>query len=403
MGSLSEPLRGRVAVFIPVRGGSKSIPLKNIRPLAGRPLVHWTASAALACEAVDAVFIASDSAEIRAVAAGLDHPRLRVIDRSAASASDTASTESAMLEFAEAHGGFEWIALVQATSPLLTTADLDGALARLAETGADSLLSVTHEHRFRWAPAGDGAVEPVNYEPAKRPRRQDWPGELYENGALYITRREALLRTGCRLSGVIAPWVMPTATAFEIDEPEDWAVLEALLARRAPPEGDDHRRAKRVELLVSDVDGVLTDAGMYYSPEGDRLKKFNTRDGRGLAMIRAAGIDVALMTGENSPIVARRAEKLRIDKVFLGIDDKLAALGALLAELGLDWSAVAYIGDDLNDLEVMRRVGFAACPRDAARAIRAVARYRCETPGGAGCVREFVEHLLTLRGEPTDR
>lgn len=399
MGSLS----GRVAVFIPVRGGSKSIPLKNIRPLAGRPLVHWTAAAALACEAVDAVFVASDSAEIRAVAAALDHPKLRVIDRSAASASDTASTESAMIEFAEAHDGFEWIALVQATSPLLTTADLDGALARLAEAGADSLLSVTHEHRFRWSPTGDGAVVPVNYDPHKRPRRQDWRGELYENGALYITRREALLRTGCRLSGVIAPWVMPTATAFEIDEPGDWAVLEALLARRTPPEGDAHRRAKRVKLLVSDVDGVLTDAGMYYSAEGDRLKKFNTRDGRGLAMIRAAGVDVALLTGENSPIVARRAEKLHIDKVLLGIDDKLTALGALIGELDLDWSEVAYIGDDLNDLDVMRRVGFAACPRDAARAIRAVAHYRCETLGGAGCVREFVEHLLTLRGEPTDR
>lgn len=395
MGSLT----GRVVAYIPVRGGSKSIPLKNIKPLAGRPLVHWTAGAALAARGIDRVYVASDSPRIRAVTAELHHDRLYVIDRSAASASDTASTESAMIEFAEAHPDAEWIVLIQATSPLLTADDLDGALARLAESGADSLLSVTHEHRFRWALDDQGRVTAQNYRPQARPRRQDWAGELYENGALYITRRAALLETGCRLSGAVVPWIMPTATAFEIDEPADWHVLDALIRSRASATADagDIERARRLKLLVTDVDGTLTDAGMYYSPEGDRLKKFNTRDGKGLARARQAGIEVAIMTGEDSPIVARRAEKLKIDRCYLGVADKPRALGALIDELGLDWSQVAFIGDDLNDLEVIERVGFGACPRDAAAPVRAAARYRSPVDGGAGCVRDFVEHLLALR------
>jgi len=225
-----EPLR--TVAFIPVRGGSKSIPEKNIRMLAGRPLVHWTRDAALGCARIDRVFVSSDSPRIREVAGEGASDRLSVIDRSAETATDTASTESALLEFAS-DVAFEWVVLIQATSPLLTSADLDRALAHRERSGADSLVSVTRHHRFRWRRDASGRAVPENYDPRARPRRQDWPGELYESGAFYVTSREALLESRCRISGRVTVWEMPPESAVELDEPADWTVVEGLLRARA--------------------------------------------------------------------------------------------------------------------------------------------------------------------------
>jgi len=382
--------------FIPVRGGSRSIPKKNIREIAGRPLVHWTAQAALGCAAIERVFVASDSEEIRRVAGRLQDDRLSVIDRSPRTATDQATTESALLEFAERHE-FARVVLIQATSPLLTSADLDAALAHMDERRADSLLSVTNEHRFVWREEEGGFVHPVNYDPLDRPRRQDWRGELFENGAFYVTSREALLQSGCRVSGRIAAWPMSPLTALELDEPEDWRRVELLLTEREQG-GDLTARAQAVELVVSDVDGVLTDAGMYYGPDGELMKKFNTRDGMGLSIWRRHGFRVAIMTSEDSPIVRSRAEKLKIADVFCGVEDKAEALGDFISREGLDRRAVAYIGDDVNDLGVVDQVGLFACPADAASQIRARAHYVCERAGGRGCVRELIERLLLEKG-----
>src|ERR1700730_10695567 len=118
-------------------------------------------------------------------------------------------------------------------------------------------------------------------------------------------------------------------------------------------------RARRVRLLCVDVDGVLTDAGMYYGPDGEVLKKFNTRDGMGLARVRAAGVAVAIISGEDSAIVHARAAKLQIDDVFSGVANKLEVMKDLAARQHVETVEVAYIGDDLNDLAAMEYVGLA--------------------------------------------
>jgi N-acylneuraminate cytidylyltransferase len=378
----------RTVAFIPARAGSVSIPGKNVKPIAGRPLIQWVCAAALEAEGVDEVFVATDGEDIGAAAAALGDPRLRVIGRSAETATATASTESALLEFAEAHE-FDRIVLIQATSPLLTGADLDGGLALLSD--CDSVVSVTRQHRFLWRADGDD-VTAQNYDPLTRPRRQDWDGELIENGAFYVTSRDALLASRCRLSGRVRAWEMAPETAAELDEPHDWLYIEALLRQRGV-----RSAGARPRLLVTDCDGVLTDAGMYYAPDGEALKKFNTRDGMGLRLFREAGGEVALMTGEDSQIAAARAKKLGIDRVYLGCKDKLSTLKTLVAELDIELGEVAFIGDDLNDLEVLQHVGLAACPRDAAPEVRAVASFVCSRRGGEGCVRELVDALLRDR------
>lgn len=166
-----------VVAFIPVRGGSKSIPLKNIKEICGKPLVYWTVKAACSCKYIDKVYVATDSTAIKETVesfksgneAGL-FEKLNVIDRSAESATDTASTEFAMLEFAEKHD-FNDIVLIQATSPLLSNVDLNNGFELYKEADTDSVLSAVRQKRFNWDVDENGFANPTNYDVFKRPRR----------------------------------------------------------------------------------------------------------------------------------------------------------------------------------------------------------------------------------------
>ena len=156
--------------------------------------------------------------------------------------------------------------------------------------------------------------------------------------------------------------------------------------------------SKLIKLVITDIDGVWTDGGMYYTAEGDVMKRFSVKDGWGVSFLHKAGIPVAILTGENTPIVQRRAEKLKIDYCFLGIKDKVAQAEALCAELGIGLGEVAFIGDDLNDLPLLRRVGFSASPVNTPDYVKREVDYVTTAHGGYGAFREFVEKLLTNMG-----
>ncbi|GHS96368.1 acylneuraminate cytidylyltransferase [Synergistales bacterium] len=375
--------------FIPVRGGSKSIPLKNIKPFAGRPLVYWTVKAAAECRKIDKVFVATDCKQISDIVNGFQLSKVRVIERSHETATDAASTESAMLEFAENHE-FDNIALIQATSPLLTSDDLSRGFSELEI--ADSVLSVVRQRRFLWQQ--EQYATPINYDYSNRPRRQDFDGFLVENGAFYITRREALLRTMCRLSGNVRVLEMPEESYFEIDEPSDWVIAEQLLMRHLT----DKTRVE-IKMLLTDCDGTLTDGGMYYSKDGDVMKKFNTRDGVGLRLLKDHGIITGIITGENSEIVRKRGEKLGVDEILLGVSDKVRAIKSLSDKYNIGLPEIAYIGDDLNDYDAIRLCGFKACPADAAMEIRELCDYVSSLVGGHGAVRDVCEQILRYQDE----
>jgi N-acylneuraminate cytidylyltransferase len=157
---------------------------------------------------------------------------------------------------------------------------------------------------------------------------------------------------------------------------------------------DVRERARKIKLVGMDVDGVLTDAGMYYTERGDELKKFNTRDGMGVALVRQAGLKTAILTRESTEMVERRGAKMRIDHVFIGVTDKLTCMRQLVAELGLSLEQVAYIGDDVNDYELLAHVGLAVAVKDASRLPKSVAHLVTEAKGGEGAVRELCEIIL---------
>jgi len=157
------------------------------------------------------------------------------------------------------------------------------------------------------------------------------------------------------------------------------------------------QRAKAIKLAVFDVDGVLTDGRLFFLEDGSEFKTFNTLDGQGIKMLINSGVATAIISGRKSPVVERRANNLGIAHLFQGREDKLVVLDGLLAELGLSYEQVAYLGDDLPDLPVIRRVGLGMAVANAAAFVREHAHGVTTARGGEGAAREFCE--LILRGQ----
>lgn len=210
-----------VVALIPARGGSKGIPRKNITPLCQRPLISWAIESALQSGAFDEIWVSTDDDEIARVA---NDWGAHVHRRDPQTATDEASTESAMLDFLN-HHPCEIICLIQATSPLTQARHFTEALAKLRESCADSLVTVTRNHLFLWSSEG----EPLNYDPAERPRRQDWDGVLVESGAFYLTRVPVLLATCNRLGGKSVVYEISPEYSIDIDTVHDLRRCEQAL------------------------------------------------------------------------------------------------------------------------------------------------------------------------------
>lgn len=158
-------------------------------------------------------------------------------------------------------------------------------------------------------------------------------------------------------------------------------------------------KAQKIKLILTDVDGVLTDTGIYYGQDGEALKRFSIRDGMGVERLRKyAGIETVIITGENSGTVKTRAEKLKIIEYYLGVNKKEDVLEIIKKKHGLESDNIAYIGDDSNDYDVMKLAGFTATPADGMNFIKDISDYVCENKGGYGAFREFAELILSLRG-----
>ena len=380
-----------VIAFIPVRGGSKSIPLKNIKTLCGKPLVYWNLPALQDCKKVDEIIVATDSEEIKKTVLGFHFNKVKIYNRSVKNATDTATTESVMLEYINQANlqKNDIFILVQATSPLTETNHFNEALKMYQKEKYDSLLTCVRNYRFFWN--ADGTAK--NYDYRNRPRRQNFKGELMENGAFYINTVGNILKNKNRLSGNIGIYEMPEYTATEIDEPDDWIIMENLMYKYI----FSKRIKKEIKLVLSDVDGVLTDGGMYYSENGDELKKFNTHDGMGFKLLQEKGIKTGIITSENTTIVKNRAKKLQVDYLIQGKRDggKLAAAKEICEKEGFLLENVAYIGDDINCLELLSNVGLAACPADAMAKIKTIPNIKVLSKnGGNGAFRELVNYLL---------
>jgi YrbI family 3-deoxy-D-manno-octulosonate 8-phosphate phosphatase len=154
-------------------------------------------------------------------------------------------------------------------------------------------------------------------------------------------------------------------------------------------------KAKNIKLLVIDIDGVLTDGGMYFTESGDQMKKYNTKDGMGIMKLQEKGVQVAfLSSGFTNKMISGRAEMLGVSLCYVGRDKKIDILNQWLTDLSLDFKQVAYLGDDVNDLDCIRKVGFSACPSNALNVVKTEVDVILSLKGGDGCAREFIDNYI---------
>jgi YrbI family 3-deoxy-D-manno-octulosonate 8-phosphate phosphatase len=376
-----------VIAFIPARGGSKSIPEKNIKSFCGKPLIFWNLQELQNSE-VNEIIVATDSDKIKSVVNSFGFSKVKVYDRSSKNSQDISSTESVMLEYINSVNlaDEDTFMLVQATSPFTQTSHFNEGLSLFKKY--DSILTCCESKRFSWR---EGKA--LNYDIYNRPRRQDHKETLIENGAFYISSVSDIKSTKNRISGNIGIYEMPEFTYTEIDEPGDWIVAEALMNRFVL--NSKTLDFSNIKLFLSDVDGVLTDAGMYYTEKGDEFKKFCTYDGMGFQLLQKTGVKVGILTTEDRDLNRRRAKKLGLDFDFHGAKDKLKIVKDLCAKENITLDEVAYIGDDVNCFSLLSNVGIAACPNNAVPKIKAIPNImQLKRNGGDGVVREFVELFL---------
>ncbi len=368
--------------ILPLRKGSKGIPGKNKKKMLGRPLFNWSLGAALSSN-LDAIYVYTDDEEIIAYVEKEYSwtSKVKALARDESTTQDTSSTEEAMLAFVnQIEVDFEVLCLLQATSPLTTAQDINAVLEKIKKENYDAALTVVKTHRFTWNPDGT----PQNYDLFNRPRRQDFEGLLVENGAVYASTKKAFLNSKNRLSGKIGLVEMDEASYTEIDSLTDWDIVEQLLASRL-------QKAKshdRIKYLVLDVDGVFTDGSVYFGAEGELMKRFDMRDGMGLEILRQNGVEVVVMTSENSVLVGQRMKKLQIESVFLGVKDKYALLTQFLKDRNASFAQVAYVGDDVNDLANICSVGWSFCPANGTEIVKKHADYLLTQASAAGAIRE---------------
>jgi YrbI family 3-deoxy-D-manno-octulosonate 8-phosphate phosphatase len=373
-----------VVAVIPARGGSKGLPGKNLRRVAGRSLVARVVDAARAASRIDRVFVSTDDAAIavEALSAGAE-----VIDRPAAIAGDTASSESAVLHaLAQLDFEPEVVAFVQATSPFIDPGDLDAAVQRVLGAREDVVFAAAETHAFLWTPTRDGFVG-VNHDVSTRLRRQDRDAQFQETGAFYVMRTSGFVAAGHRFFGRVGIQEVDLARSLEVDtaaELEVAGLLAALLEQQAVVD---------VDALVTDFDGVHTDDTVQVDSDGRELVTVSRSDGAGIAALARAGVPVAILSSETNPVVAARGRKLGIE-VLHGIDDKAAALRGWAGHAGIGLDRVAFLGNDVNDLPAMELVAWPVAVADAHPRVLAAARLVLGRRGGAGAVRELADLIL---------
>lgn len=378
-------------VFIPIRSGSKSIKDKNIKLINGKPLFYWIINACEKSKCVDKIIISTDSERYSEFIKSFEFEKTEIFHRNKEFATDTASTEDAILEFLNKKEIKDEcvIILAQATSPLTKSTDIDNAFLLHQETKKD-IISVAAIKRFIWSDDG----EPLNYQMNSRPRRQDFDGLNVENGAIYISTCKKIKESKQRISGKIELYKMEEETFHELDEQLDFDIISNILSKR---ENSVLKSTHKIKLFVSDIDGVLTDSGMYYNEQGEFLKKFNTRDGMAFEILKKRGVKTALITSENSQINIERFKKLNIDFIEQNkkYGGKLNALLNIIKKMKIKLNEVAYIGDDINCKEILENVGISACPSDAHSDIKKIESINIlNSKGGHGVVREFLDFLI---------
>lgn len=377
----------KTIAIIPARGGSQRVPRKNLYELDGLPLIVHSIRHAQAADQVGEVFVSTDDSAIARVS---EDAGATVINRPSNLATETCSSEAALLQVLDARSGADpdLVVFLQCTSPVRSADDIDSAIRQFLEEGADSMFSACRDNGLFWrmTPAGP---QPQNYEITGRQREQEMAPQYRENGSIYIFRPRILRRDGVRLGGRISIFEMSEFASHQIDTAADVKLVEWLLSEipRSISWPDP------LGLVVFDFDGVMTDNTVLVQEDGTETVRVHRGDGWGVSRLTELNIPLAVLSTEANPVVAARCAKLGI-KVVQGVTDKAAGLVELLEHFDVRAESVAFVGNDVNDLPALLSVGLPVVVSDAHAEARRVAELVLSRPGGQGAVREFCDLLL---------
>ncbi len=399
--------RIEVLASVPARGGSKSIPGKNIRLFAGHPLIAYSIAAGLQARSVGRVIVSTDDAEVAEIARryGAETPFLRPGNLAADDTPDLPGFEHA-LDWLRREEGYQPQIVVQLrpTSPVRPPDCVDRAVQSLLDhPDADSVRGVvpSGQNPYKmWRINDDGRMTPLLrdgfHEPYNMPR-QALPATYWQTGHIDAIRATTILDKGSMSGELILPLVLDPRYTVDIDTPRDWERAEALLAS-GEVEAVRPGRAPRplpsdVRLLVLDFDGVLTDNRVWVDRDGKEMVAAHRADGWGLTRLRESGIEAVVLSTETDPVVTARCRKLGLP-VVQGAADKGAALAKLLEDRDIDPATVIYLGNDVNDLPCFPLVSCAVVVGDAHPAAAVQADRILKSPGGRGAVRELCDLLI---------
>lgn len=380
-----------VVAIIPARGGSKGVPRKNLRRVGGVPLVARAIASARRSGAIDRIVVSTDDAEIAAVARewGAD-----IVERPAEIAGDTASSESAVLhalgELAARGIEVSVVALLQATSPFVDAPALAEAVRLVASDRFDSAFAAVETYGFLWERDAEAHALAVNHDAAHRPRRQDRAPHHLETGAFYVFGAAGFTVSAHRFFGRIGIVEVPERTPIEIDTTSELEQARALAPLIDVPEPID------VDVVVTDFDGVHTDDTVRVDENGRESVRVSRSDGMGVALLRRSGVRVLILSTETNPVVGARARKLQVE-VLQGLGDKARALCAWADASGIPLSRIAYLGNDVNDLECLELVGWPVAVPGSHPLVLAAARTVVDRRGGEGAVRALADRVLAAR------
>lgn len=375
--------------IIPARGGSKGIIDKNLQSVRGVPLVVRAIRACLATMTIDRVYVTTDSERIATVA---ESHGAKVIRRPRDLATDTSSSEDALLHALDNIPDATTVAFVQCTSPFIDPRDLDTATKMVTAGQYDVVFSALSDHTFRWE-KHDDSWQPVGHTMDSRPRRQDLPSRVIETGAFYVFTRDGFVAAKSRFHGRVGVIEVSTREALEIDTADDLQ-----MARDLAQQSEARQSPWPLEAVVFDFDGVHTDDFVYVDQNGVESVRVKRGDGLGVGALQKAGLTLLILSTEQNPVVEARATKLGVESIT-GQSDKAATLASWLKEKGIDPSMVAYLGNDVNDRGCLEMVGWPVVVADAHLAVKSLARITLTANGGQGAVRELADLVLEAKAK----
>jgi YrbI family 3-deoxy-D-manno-octulosonate 8-phosphate phosphatase len=397
-----------ILALIPARGGSKSIPRKNIRPFAGHPLIAYSIAAGLNARSVTRVIVSTDDEDIAEIARsyGAETPFLRPAPLAQDNTLDLPVFRHALDWLAE-HEGYRPGIVVQLrpTSPVRPSDCVDRAVGLLLEhPEADSVRGVvpSAQNPYKmWQIDAAQHMVPLlcidGLSEAYNAPRQALPDTYWQTGHIDAIRVDTILRKDSMSGEVIVPLLIDPRYTVDIDSLSDWMWAEWLVAQAEMdivfPGVKPRPWPERVDLLVLDFDGVITDNRVWVDENGHEQIAANRTDGLAIGRLRKAGVEIVVLSTEPNPVVAARCRKLGIPYTQ-GQKDKGAAFRRLLEEYRIDPSRVIYLGNDVNDVPCFPLAGFAAVVADAQPAARRLADMTLSRRGGYGAVAELCDLIL---------